>query len=184
MTQATRNPKIAVLRSRIVARARECIDYCEPLCAVVGVRLPTPDIRFDLRGSTAGQCVWRDGHRPLLRFNLDLAAEHADAFVTTTVAHEVAHLVTIACHDHATPHGPHWRAVMFHLGIDNPQRCHNYAVSALHSRRQRRWTYHCGCREHQLSTTRHNRIQRRDAGYICRNCGNRLRRAIGPDNAL
>lgn len=169
------------LRRRITTRVTECIDACRPLCGRRSARLPTPQIRFDLRGGSAGQCLWRTGHTPVLRFNLTLARANGDDFVTTTVAHEVAHLVTLACHGRTPPHGTAWRSVMRHLGIDAPQRCHGYPVADM--RRQRRWPYRCACREHELTTTRHNRVQRRDAEYICRHCGERLRCAIDPDNS-
>ena len=108
-----------------------------------------------------------------------LAEIDPDFAAAYVVAHEVAHLITIACHGRTPPHGAEWRAVMRHLGISDPQRCHRYAVEESGLRRQRRWAYVCDCREHQLSTTRHNRIWRDQAEYLCRCCGSRLRPAAG-----
>jgi len=65
---------------------------------------------------------------------------------------------------------------MRHLGIRKPERCHRYAVDTSDLRTQRRWAYVCDCREHQISTTRHNRVRRDQAEYRCRHCGSRLRR--------
>ena len=177
MTAAPAGNVDADLRSRIVARVERCLAQGESLCRRFGVPLPQPEIRFDLRGLAAGQCLWQRRRTPVLRFNLPLAERHPNDFITTTVAHEVAHLITIACHGRTPPHGSEWRAVMRHLGIDDPQRCHQYAVEASGLRRQRRWAYVCDCREHQLSTTRHNRIRRDQAEYLCRCCGSRLRPA-------
>ncbi len=163
------------LRSSIVERVAHCLALSAPLCRRYRVSVPKPEIRFDLRGTAAGQCVWQQRRTPVLRFNLKLAEDHYDDFVTTTVAHEVAHLVTIACHRKAPPHGTEWRAVMRHLGIRNPERCHRYVVDTSNQRRQRRWAYVCDCREHHLSTTRHNRVRRDLAEYRCLHCGSRLR---------
>ena len=185
MTGAAVAPATADLRSRIVARVDHCLRLCAPLCRQHRTRLPAPEIRFDLRGMAAGQCIWHDSRAPVLRFNLRLADTHRDDFIATTVAHEVAHLVTIACHGRTPPHGAEWRAVMHHLGISNPERCHRYAVDRSGLRRQRRWAYSCDCREHQLSTTRHNRVRQQQAEYHCRHCGSRLRpAAIESDNSL
>lgn len=175
MTRAPATHAPTDLHASIVARVEQCLTLCAPLFRQHRVPLPVPEIRFDLRGMTAGQCIWRRRRTPVLRFNLRLAEDHRDDFVTTTVAHEVAHLVTIACHGKAPPHGEEWRAVMRHLGIGNPERCHRYAVDSSGLRRQRRWAYACDCREHQLSTTRHNRVRRDQAEYRCRHCGGRLR---------
>ncbi|MDJ0741260.1 MAG: SprT-like domain-containing protein [Gammaproteobacteria bacterium] len=168
------------LQRRIAQRVRQCLVACQVLAGRDGVVLPAPEVRFDLRGRAAGQCRWRRGHRPQLRFNLAIAARQPDAFVATTVAHEVAHLVVLACHGPARPHGPEWRAAMQHLGIADPRRCHDYDVPLHDVRRQRRWPYRCACSEHELSTTRHRRVAQRRAEYRCRRCGSALQPAA-PD---
>jgi len=147
-----------------------------PLCAAYRVPVPDPQLSFDLRGLSAGQAVWRRRLPPLLRFNLDIATRHSDDFLEHTVAHEVAHLITAACHGRTRPHGPEWRKVMHYLGIDDPCRCHTYALDESRIRRQRRWSYSCACSRHELSTTRHNRIQNRGQRYHCRRCGGALQR--------
>jgi SprT protein len=111
----------------------------------------------------------------VIRYNLPLAAGQPAAFVAATVPHEVAHVVTHVCHGRVRPHGTEWRRVMAWFGFDAPARCHDFALPAnKSSRRQRRWRYRCHCREHQLSTTRHNRAQR-GLSYHCRACGQPLR---------
>jgi SprT protein len=163
------------LSARIVRRTRQLLERCAPLCAAHGVALPDPQIRLDLRGQAAGQARWDAAGRPLLRYNLHIARRHADAFLARTVPHEVAHLITAACHGRTRPHGPEWRRVMAHLGITNPSRCHDYQVDESQVKRQRRWTYRCDCRHHQLSTTRHKRALAGSALYHCRACHAALR---------
>jgi SprT protein len=132
------------------------------------------EIRFDLRGSTAGQMrVCGRGHY-LLRYNLALLQREGEGFIQRTVPHEVAHLIV---HQRfgasARPHGAEWRAVMAALGAD-ASRCHSYDVTGLNQRQLRRFAYHCQCREHQLSSIRHNRVVKGQQ-YLCKSCGQALR---------
>ena len=163
------------ISARIGQRTQQLLQAAAPLCRSYGTPLPNPVIRFDLHGQTAGQAQWRYGKRPLLRYNLDIARRHEADFLATTVTHEVAHLVTTACHGRTRPHGPEWRAVMVYLGIPEPQRCHDYEIDGHGVRRQRRWAYRCQCRRHELSTTRHKRVQAGQRRYLCRACGSTLR---------
>ena len=169
----------ADIKARIGQRTQQLLQAAAPLCRSHGAPLPDPLIRFDLRGQAAGQVQWRAGERPLLRYNLDIARRHQTDFLATTVTHEVAHLVTAACHGRTRPHGTEWRAVMAYLGIPEPQRCHHFELDGHGVRRQRRWTYRCKCREHELSTTRHKRAQAGQRHYLCRVCGTALRPVDG-----
>jgi SprT protein len=132
------------------------------------------DVHYDLRGKAAGQVVWRHGAAPLIRYNLDIAERQQESFIRETVPHEVAHVVVRLLHPYARPHGREWQAVMQHLGVTNPQRCHRFEVAAQAGRSQRRWGYRCACKTHQLSTTRHKRMQAGKASYLCRCCGGPL----------
>jgi SprT protein len=143
------------------------------------VRTPAPisvEIRFDLRGKSAGQVRIRPRGRYLIRYNLELLRRGGTDFLTRTVPHEVAHV--IAHHRYGSsiqPHGPEWRAIMHDLGAD-ASRCHNYDVSGLTQRRLSYFDYQCGCMSHRLSSIRHNRIAKGQR-YLCRRCGEPLRRA-------
>ncbi|MGB5562937.1 MAG: SprT-like domain-containing protein [Sedimenticolaceae bacterium] len=170
------------IRGRIEKRTLQVLRQAEPLCASRGARLPDPIIRFDLRGQAAGQAQWRQGQRPLLRYNLDIAHRHQADFLATTVTHEVAHLVTAACHGRTRPHGPEWRAVMAYLGIPDAGRCHNYRLDDTAVKRQRRWAYRCDCSNHELSTTRHKRTCSGATRYHCRRCHAVLRPAEPADD--
>ena len=168
-------------RQRLIERIQNhslaLLQQAKPLCAEHRVALPDPEIRFDLTGLAAGQAQWRLRQRPLLRFNLTIASNHEQAFLARTVPHEVAHLITAACHGRTRPHGHEWQSTMAFLGIENPSRCHDFSIDENSVRRQRRWTYHCGCSQHQLSTTRHNRIASGKTKYHCRHCHEPLRAA-------
>ncbi len=138
-----------------------------------GIDIPAPDIRFDLRGTTAGQVRVRVGRLCLVRYNLDLLQRHPEDFLTATVPHEAAHLVTLRLFGTGVkPHGREWRAVMRLFGAE-PRRCHDYDVEGLQAHRIRRFRYHCGCRSHLLTSIRHNRILDGQV-YLCRGCGHPL----------
>lgn len=138
--------------------------------------MPEISLKFDLRGATAGQCHIHPPNRVLLRFNLELAQYNTADFLKQTVAHELAHAVTWRCYPRAKPHGPEWRSIMQALGIKNPQRCHQYETKQVASRRQRTWSYQCACRQHELSTTRHNRVQSGKQRYFCKSCQQALQK--------
>lgn len=160
------------LATRLRAATEACLQQAQPLFRQAARRMPPVEVRMDLRGASAGQLRrYRDG-RLVIRYNLAMAARQPTAFIAETVPHEVAHLVTAVCHGRVRPHGPEWQQVMRWLGVDRPRRCHDF--HAPDGRRaQRRWPYRCRCREHHLSTTRHNRAQR-GLAYICRACGQAL----------
>lgn len=135
--------------------------------------LPAVEIRFDLRGQAAGMVRHRPGQPSQIRYNQQLLTENGDRFLNRTVPHEVAHLAVHAMfRGAAKPHGREWKAVMEFFGAD-PVRCHDFDVSASRTRRLRRFSYRCGCREHQLSSIRHKRV-RAGQVYICRACNQPL----------
>lgn len=131
---------------------------------------PVPEVRFDLHGRAAGQ--YRGGYQPCIRYNMDIAAVQFDAFCKRTPPHEVAHYIMDCLHPskNIRPHGREWQDLMQAYGLE-PTRCHEYELDNVRQRRQRRFTYVCACREHQLSTTRHNRVQYRKMEYRCTRCG-------------
>lgn len=135
----------------------------------LGIPLRDPEIRFDIRGRAAGQARFGRAMPWVIRYNPVLLAQNTDAFLAETVPHEVAHLAAFARYgSHIRPHGPEWRALMGYFGAA-PQRCHRYDVAGIAPRRQQEFSYHCRCRNHVLSSIRHNRIA---AGriYLCRQC--------------
>ncbi len=163
------------LRPRLREATEACLALARSEIAGAG-RLPPVALRFDLRGQAAGQMRASSRGRLEIRFNLALARQNPDAFIAQTVPHEVAHLVVWHKHGRkARPHGPEWQAVMRQLGISHPSRCHVFEIPDGEVRRQRRWRYRCACHEFQLSTTRHNRIQRGEQTYSCRDCGEPLK---------
>ncbi len=139
-----------------------------------GRDLPEVEIRFDLRGQAAGQAIVPRKGPPVIRYNRQLLRENGEAFIARTVPHETAHIAAHFLHGRGIrPHGAEWRALMVLYGAD-PSRCHSYDTSRSTARRLRRFRYRCACREHQLTSIRHNRV-RKGMRYLCRECGEALR---------
>jgi len=137
--------------------------------ALFGVRIE-PVISFDLKGQAAGQANYRENK---IRFNRQLLEKYAGEFVDQTVPHEFAHLVAYQKFGRRIrPHGMEWKRVMEAFGV-TPTRTHNFDVSP--TRRLKRFHYRCHCSgsDYQLSSIRHNRIQRGRI-YLCRKCGSAL----------
>lgn len=167
------------LKPAIADRVGQLLAQASPLCQTHRAEVPAPSLRFDLRGQAAGQAIWTRDRHPELRFNLAIARRYPEDFLRQTVTHEVAHLLTAACHGRTPPHGREWQAVMRFLGIADPRRCHDYEIDESTVRRQRRWPYRCACRSHLVSTTRHRRMQRGAALYRCLHCGESLQPSAG-----
>ncbi len=141
---------------------------------LLGVEVPRVEIRFDLKGLAAGQVRLPQAAPPVIRYNPKLLENNAEAFLQQTVPHEVAHvMVARRYRQKVRPHGPQWQSLMRRLGAE-PKRCHDFDTSRSQGRRMARFTYYCGCRSHQISAVRNNRIAAGQS-YICRSCGEQLR---------
>ena len=135
--------------------------------------MPRVVIRFDLRGRSAGMVRFGNGPETVIRYNALLLAQNGQHFLRSTVPHEVAHIVSHTLHGRSIrPHGPEWLEVMSFFGVEG-KRCHNYDVSRARARRLKRFNYRCSCREHHLTSIRHNRVAAGQV-YLCRHCGSRL----------
>lgn len=146
----------------------------------LGRELPSLPVHFDLAGKCAGMFKMRGDHC-WIRYNPWIFGRYFDYNLAGTVPHEVAHYVVEATRGRrrVKPHGPEWRAVMARFGAD-PEVSFRLDLSGLPQRCQRTHPYRCNCRDHRLSTTRHNRVQRGTGAYLCRYCDGRLV-FTGPD---
>jgi SprT protein len=131
-------------------------------------------VLFDLRGSTAGMFRLQ-GRRREIRFNPWIFAKHYEENLAATVPHEVAHYIVHELYGlrRVKPHGAEWRAVMAAFGADDAV-TFDLDLEGVPRRRQRTHPYQCSCRLHQISTTRHNRVQAGRGHYQCRHCNGQL----------
>ena len=141
---------------------------------------PIP-VTFDLLGRSAGMYRVRHGRRGI-RYNAYLFAKYFEDNLVVTVPHEVAHYVTDILYGlhRVRPHGMEWQGVMRSFGVE-PRACGDYDLSGVPVRRQRRFSYACGCSTHRLTAQRHNKVHRGEALYRCRRCGGPLFFAGSPE---
>jgi SprT protein len=131
-------------------------------------------VQFDLKGRSAGMFRAR-GTQCCIRYNPWIFSRYFEENLVGTVPHEVAHYIAHCLNPHRRirPHGPQWRAVMAGFEADASVTC-DFDLQDIPQRRERRFSYHCGCREHQISTRRHNAVLRGQNRYECRYCRGRL----------
>lgn len=149
----------------------ECIARAQELLAMQLAPIP---VVFDLKGSTAGM-FRAQGRHLLIRYNPWIFAKYFEHNLAHTVPHEVAHY---AVYRHwgrrkVRPHGVEWRWLMEQFGVP-AEVTFNLDLSGVPQRRQRRHRYRCACRDHAVSSVRHNRMQRGEASYRCRYCDSPL----------
>jgi len=126
-------------------------------------------LRLFRNSPTAGRACGISG----LEINADLAEQHPEN-LRDTVIHEIAHCLVHLNYDHKTkPHGPEWQDMMYLLGVQ-PDRCHRMEQPNLKRVRHGRHKYHCSCREHNLTTGKHNKIQIYGMTRKCLRCGEQL----------
>ncbi len=166
-----------VVQNQAVAAMQQWIERARSIYNVAARRLPLPEVRFDLRGRAAGQAVLarRRGHADAIRLNADLLTSHPRDMLDETVPHEVAHVAVHRLHGRRVrPHGPEWKALMQAFGVP-ADTCHKLPVTP--ARQLKQFRYVCGCDEPAwLTSIRHRRAQNGTA-YLCRRCGERLRRS-------
>ena len=131
-------------------------------------RWPRPVLRFNQRGKSAGTAHLQ---RWEIRLNAVLLAENQALFLHEVIAHELAHLLVFARHGRTRPHGPEWQRLMRQVFGLPARVTHDLDVSAVSGPQ---FAYRCGCRDHQLSLRRHNKVLRHQARYLCRHCGHAL----------
>ena len=133
--------------------------------------LPNLPVQFNLMGRASGMYVVRNNER-YFRFNPYLFAKYFDEALLQTIPHEVAHYVTDVIYGLSTirPHGNEWQLVMRDFGVE-PRVTGRYDLTGIPVRRQQRFSYSCGCMDHQVSCNRHNKIRAGKMAYYCRNCG-------------
>ncbi|WP_286996060.1 SprT-like domain-containing protein [Haliea sp.] len=161
-------------RAQVIAATQAWVDRA---AALLAQPLELPTVLFDLSGGSAG--MFRvHGASCSIRYNPWIFARHFDENLEHTVPHEVAHYVVHMRYPRRRlkPHGPQWQQVMQLFGRP-PRVTFDLALDGVPMRRQRRHPYHCGCREHAVSTVRHNRMRDGRARYLCRYCSGVLRPA-------
>ena len=154
-------------KARVCARTEDFIHLAERHFRRKFAPIP---IRFNLKARAAGMyCVRRDERE--IRYNPFLFARYFEDNLRVTVPHEVAHYICDMVYGlkNIRPHGNEWKNLMGYFRAD-PSRTCDYDLNGIPLRKVQRYLYSCACSTHQLSSVRHNRIQRDNTRYYCRKC--------------
>ncbi len=152
--------------------------YINQAVELFNIKNKAVDIHFNLKGRAAG--MYRISQRNRwhfsrskreIRYNSFIFSKYYEDNFNTTIPHEVAHYVSDVLYglNNIKPHGKEWKAIMQAFGA-NPSVTANYDLSGIPLKKQTRFSYQCGCKEHQLSTIRHNKINYQGYRYYCKYC--------------
>lgn len=169
-------PLSAVQQQQVIDQTNVYIKQAEDLLCI---KYKPVEINFNLKGRCAG--MYRV-HRQLcrqkreIRYNSHIFSKYYDDNFRTTIPHEVAHYVADVIYGlkKIKPHGKEWKEIMHLFGADASVTA-NYDLSGIPLKSKTLYHYHCNCRDHQLSSIRHNRINRNRGQYYCSYCKSILR---------
>jgi SprT protein len=167
-------PHSTHLNAKQISVIEERVSHCLRLAEQKFQRkIPSPQIKIDLRGAAAGQ-FRGSKDQAVLRFNSQLFSLYFDDNLEHTVPHEVAHYVVFQLfirgriRSRIRPHGDEWKAVMHLFGVPAEVR-HTYDTSQIPVRRERRVLYLCGCQEHRIAMRTHRKMMQGQQ-RICTKC--------------
>ena len=154
-------------QQQVLQRTEEYIVRAEQIFARRFDRVP---VLFDLKGRAAGMFKVI-GKRRLIRYNPWIFAKYFEENLRDTVPHEVAHYIVHEVYPRRStkPHGQAWKDLMAQYGAD-PGVTFDLDLEGVPQRSQKTHRYLCGCQLHEVSTTRHNRVQKRRMSYHCCSC--------------
>ena len=133
-------------------------------------KMPYVEVRFDLRGRSAGQAL-RKGSDYSMRFNIDMINNSGfDHILNDTVPHELAHIICMY-RNIDTGHGKIWRNICVFLG-GSGERCHSEEVIPARVTEKFVYTATCGTKL-TVSKIRHNKIQK-GVGYTLKSTGGKI----------
>ena len=152
--------------------------YIQQAVELFNLKDKAVEICFNLKGRSAGMYRVRYGKGLIfsrqqreIRYNPYIFSKFFDDNFATTIPHEVAHYVTDIIYGlkNIKPHGKEWKAVMRAFDADASVTA-DYDLSGIPLKKLSAYTYRCACREHQLSSIRHNKIIKRRYKYYCNYC--------------
>lgn len=132
-----------------------------------GSQLRLPLIRYNQRGKIAGSARLQLNE---VRLNPTLLLQNQQEFLHQVIPHEVCHLAVYQLYGRVRPHGPEWQQMMRQVFKLAPHVTHKMDVTDVAGKT---FSYQCGCKQHQLSIRRHNKVLK-GTRYLCRGCGQSL----------
>ena len=174
------SPLSAELQQEVVSKTRAYIEQASDL---FDLKDKPVEISFNLKGRCSGMYRIKYGKSRIfirqqreIRYNPYIFSKYFEDNYATTIPHEVAHYVTDIIYGlkNIKPHGKEWKAVMHAFDADASVTA-NYDLSGIPLKKQSLFTYQCECREHQLTSIRHNKIKKRRYQYYCNACKQTLK---------
>ena len=127
-----------------------------------------PFISFLLRGTCAGKAYT---YKNEIHYNLGIAKDNFNHFVSQTVPHEVAHIVADKYFGRRCIHGREWRWVMQDVFGKEPTRCHSYDVTNHRARKTKTYLYQCSCLDGCRVGAKHHKVIGNTYAQIhCKKC--------------
>ena len=157
--------------------------YIKKATCLFNIKEQAIEITFDLKGRAAGMYRIKNQKKFLfihqqkaIRYNPYIFSKYFADNYATTIPHEVAHYVIDMLYGlkNIKPHGQEWKAVMLTFDADASVTA-NYDLSGIPLKSQTFFSYQCNCRDHQLSSIRHNKIVKHHYRYYCKACKQSLR---------
>lgn len=169
------SPLSETKQQQVIEKTQSYFDMANEL---FGVNKEEVKISFDLKGRAAGmyRVTRRLGFcKREIRYNTFIFSKYYDDNLNNTIPHEVAHYVSDLIYGlkNIKPHGKEWKAVMHAFGADDSVTA-DYDLSGIPLKKQSLYTYQCSCREHQLTSIRHNKINKKRFQYYCNTCKKKL----------
>jgi len=172
------------IQRQVANRVKECLDiitevYRKPMSECVRNEVKNgefmmPTIKYFTTGTNGGHYA---PSTYSLHFHAKLLPENLERYLTTTIPHEVAHLVNrvllgrqFTKSGRRILHGETWKIFMKILGA-NPDRGHTMDTSKFAKRHPRNHVWACSCMEHNVTKRKHNSMTKvLGSTYSCHFC--------------
>lgn len=142
------------------------------------------DLNLKCRGFVMPTVIWRAmgvrvaGYCNYTENKIELNTNYLNStdwenFLDDTPLHELAHAISYQLYgDRGHKHT--WKNVSYALGLGG-NRCHHFSrpINPKNTRVRKRYSAHCSCMEHIITSIKYNRIQK-GLNYICKKCRTRL----------
>lgn len=126
---------------------------------------PEPALLYNQRGTIAGSAYYANWE---IRINPTLLIENKQNFIEEVIPHELAHLLVSRHFGRVAPHGKEWKWMMETVLEVSAKRTHHFDITSV---KTKTFNYRCQCKErHLLTLRRHNKVQRGETQYRCRQC--------------
>ena len=155
------------LRSQVESTVNACYELAESKLGRTFVR---PALSYRRAGKNAGSAFLQQNR---INLNPVLLAHNTEAYLLDVIPHEISHLLVHTLYGRVKPHGPEWQSIMMEVFGRKPLTTHQLDLTPLGLKTV---DYQCRCRVIPLSIRRHNNIVRNKRQYLCRTCGEPLRR--------